>query len=312
MSDYITKIIRAQKPETTDALIKAIQQKYPLPKKEIINLLLQLENENVSYSKRIPKRKDSLPQQTFSKYILSSKGHWYWLSLTLTVITAIAILTITEDTYPLLYMRQILGSAFLLFLPGYVFFKTIFPAKVPIPTSSETFDRIEKIALSIVLSITLVALTGIFLNYTPWGIRTVPMTFSLTALTVLLATTGILREYQIVKVPNPLIEPVEIAIPAKKMPIEIPLNSAIASSIPDLSPPKAPSEQIETPPSKVLIARRIESLEADLKIEENLLIEDITKLNGMLTEKESKSKEYFVTLRKEIKKLELSLKEPES
>lgn len=34
------------------------------------------------------------------------------------------------------------------------------------------------------------------LNYTPWGIRLAPITFSLLALTAVFATVGLIREYQ--------------------------------------------------------------------------------------------------------------------
>ena len=45
------------------------------------------------------------------------------------------------------------------------------------------------------MSLALVPLVGLLLNYTPWGIRLTPITISLLALTTLLSVTGILREH---------------------------------------------------------------------------------------------------------------------
>jgi uncharacterized membrane protein len=81
-------------------------------------------------------------------------------------------------------------------LPGFAFIKALFPAKVPIKTSSENMDTIERIALSFGMSLTLVPLVGLILNYTPWGIRLTPITLSLLSLTIVFATTAVLREYQ--------------------------------------------------------------------------------------------------------------------
>ena len=46
------------------------------------------------------------------------------------------------------------------------------------------------------VSIALVPIVGLILNYTPWGIRLTPITLSLLALTIVFATAAILREYQ--------------------------------------------------------------------------------------------------------------------
>ena len=57
-------------------------------------------------------------------------------------------------------------------------------------------DTIERAALSFGMSLALVPIVGLILNYTPWGIRLTPVILSLLALTVAFATAAILREYQ--------------------------------------------------------------------------------------------------------------------
>jgi len=81
-----------------------------------------------------------------------------------------------------------LGSIFVLFLPGYSLIKALFPTR--------ELDNIERTALSVGMSLALVPITGLLLNYTPWGIRTIPVTLSLTALTIAFATAALIREHE--------------------------------------------------------------------------------------------------------------------
>ncbi len=104
--------------------------------------------------------------------------------------------TIPETAYPIAYIRNVLGIIFVLFLPGFAFIKALFPTTVPLKTTSESLDDIERVALSFGMSLALVPIVGLILNYTPWGIRLTPITLSLLALTVICATAAIAREHQ--------------------------------------------------------------------------------------------------------------------
>jgi len=116
--------------------------------------------------------------------------------LVLTVLVNIAVFApVIRDT-PL---RVPLGLAFVLFVPGYVFIAALFPEAgeppgdaeleggddetqetagfVPIPTGygDRGIDGIERVALAFGLSIAIVPLIGLALNFTPWGIRLTPI-----------------------------------------------------------------------------------------------------------------------------------------
>jgi len=121
-------------------------------------------------------------------HILSANAIWYWIIIAIAAITTTLIFTVPEDAYPIVYVRYVLSSIFVLFLPGYSFTKALFPTK--------EWDIIERTALSIGLSLALVALIGLLLNYTPWGIATTPGTLSLLSITIISATVGIVREHQ--------------------------------------------------------------------------------------------------------------------
>ena len=77
-------------------------------------------------------------------------------------------------------VRIPLGLLMVLFLPGYALIAALFPRK-------DDLDGIERVALSFGLSIAVVPLIGLGLNYTPWGIRLVPVVISLCLFTVIMA-----------------------------------------------------------------------------------------------------------------------------
>ena len=83
-------------------------------------------------------------------------------------------------------LRNILGLPLVLFLPGYALIAALFPAK-------SDLDGIERTALSFGLSIAVVPLIGLGLNYTPWGIRLIPILISLSVFTFAMCGLAYLR-----------------------------------------------------------------------------------------------------------------------
>jgi len=82
--------------------------------------------------------------------------------------------------------RIALGLVFVLFLPGYVLVAALYPRK-------DDLDLVERLALSLGLSIAVVPLIGLGLNYSPWGIRLNPILAFLTLFIVLAAGVAMYR-----------------------------------------------------------------------------------------------------------------------
>jgi uncharacterized membrane protein len=142
-------------------------------------------------------KEEAEPPQNLGEYMLSERAFWFWATVLLAVATAITVAAVTEDSYlPLICLRYVLGLVFILFLPGYTFIKALFPTQAPVKTSSESSDAIERIALSFGMSLALVSIVGLLINYTPWGIRPTPITLSLLAMTVAFALAALSRNYQ--------------------------------------------------------------------------------------------------------------------
>lgn len=86
--------------------------------------------------------------------------------------------------------RKILGLIFVLFLPGYAATAALFP-------ENDQIDGIERVALSFGLSIAIVPLIGLALNFTPWGIRLDPIMASVSGFIVLASLVGWYRRIRL-------------------------------------------------------------------------------------------------------------------
>jgi uncharacterized membrane protein len=89
------------------------------------------------------------------------------------------------------FLRVLFALPSILFIPGYALIAALFPKR-------DDLDAIERVALSFGLSIAVVPLVGLALNYTPWGIRLEPVVTSLVALTLFLVVMGALRRAGVV------------------------------------------------------------------------------------------------------------------
>jgi uncharacterized membrane protein len=105
------------------------------------------------------------------------------------IVIALVLLTCAFILLPPLSdtpMRTILGLPMVLFLPGYALIAALFPKK-------DDLDGIERVALSFGLSIAVVPLIGLGLNYTPWGIRLLPILVSLSFFTIAMCVVAVYR-----------------------------------------------------------------------------------------------------------------------
>ena len=92
------------------------------------------------------------------------------------IIIAIAYTLASSAVLVLLSAGTLVAILLILFAPGYVMTAALFPAKGKL-------DWIERIGFSIGLSITVVPLLGLLLNFTPWGIRFAPIIVTISLFT---------------------------------------------------------------------------------------------------------------------------------
>ena len=106
---------------------------------------------------------------TPSKIPLDLAACYVWLAATLLCV----YLPVLNDSF----LRVLFGIPLILFISGYALIAALFPG-------ARDIDGIERTALSFGLSIAVVPLTALALNYTPWGIRLDPVVISLSILTI--------------------------------------------------------------------------------------------------------------------------------
>lgn len=88
------------------------------------------------------------------------------------------------------FIRTLISLPMLLFLPGYALISTLFPEK-------DRLEGKERVALSIAMSIAIVPLVGLVLNYTSWGIKELSVLAGLSGLTLLLCGIAYIRRAQL-------------------------------------------------------------------------------------------------------------------
>jgi hypothetical protein len=192
IKELILETLKSQKPETTQQLIQFIQDRNGILPYQTAELLTELEDERLaSFAKPKP-----ITHSIFKSYINSKNANWFMCTLLFALTTVLLVLIIPERAYPLTIFRFVLGSIFMLFLPGYTFLRMLFPERILQMTDTKEISNIELIAQSIGVSLVLAGMIGLALNYTPMGIRLVPITLSLLALTVIFATIAVKREFE--------------------------------------------------------------------------------------------------------------------
>ena len=112
--------------------------------------------------------------------------------LVITVWLILAVLSIYVPVINETFIRVIFTVPVILFIPGYVLISALFPEK-------KSIDGIERFALSVGLSIAVVPLIGLGLNYTPFGIRLNPIVISLVLFTVIMMVITIIRRARLPK-----------------------------------------------------------------------------------------------------------------
>jgi hypothetical protein len=188
----IIQIIKEKKPQNVEQLIIFAKEELQIPEQDLLKIILKLQSDG-----KISFKKQPHPTRSIVTYLKTEQTHWYWITIFIAITTAVTVFIIPEELYPWVFIRYILGSIFVLWLPGYTFIKALFPKSATTKASEKNLDTIERIALSIGMSLALVPIVGLLLNYTPWGIRLTPIVLSLLTLTATFATAALLREYQI-------------------------------------------------------------------------------------------------------------------
>ena len=194
LTRIILQVIKEKNPQSVKQLAKILKERVDLEETEITKTLLKLQDEGII------KLESQNPQShSLANYLRTDAAIWYWLTIAAEAITAIFVFTISEDGYPWIYVRNVLGVIFVLFLPGYAFMKALFPINMPSMTSIAHLEKIERIALSIGMSMAIDSILGLLLYYSPWGLDLTTIVPVLLTFTSVFATASVIREHLVKK-----------------------------------------------------------------------------------------------------------------
>ncbi len=190
IKDLILFLVKKRHPNTIEDLILLVQKERKATEEEIFRALHELED-----SKRLQFFEPIFPISS-RDFVFSTRGLWYWAVLVLSAFSVASFLLVSGDDYPFVYLRNALGIIFVMYLPGYSLVKVLFPVRVPLQTRSITIDSIERIVLSLGMSIAITPLICLLFYYTPIGFNLAVIIITILIFTLASATYGVSREYE--------------------------------------------------------------------------------------------------------------------
>jgi len=183
-SEKILLIIQRDSPKTVIEVINKAKKEFNIPRHKTLETIETLrDNEEINLINNY----NDTPKNIF-QYFISISSSWYWSTIILSLFLPMSQIMSADSTYPFLFIRLISNSISLLFLPGYSLSKILFNEK--------EVDHIEILAYSIGISIVTLPLIGFLLNYSHWEISFYPLTLSLSGITIIAATIGLIIEYR--------------------------------------------------------------------------------------------------------------------
>lgn len=180
-SEALLELVKAHPDLEVQEFVKRESEHLGIRKTEAAKTVYQLWQEE-----KITLR-DPDPPSSLLGYGCSHHSLWFWLLFSVVALTTMAIYMLPQRA-PYIYLRYIVGALSVLYLPGAAFIEALYPKE-------EDLQPLERLALSIGVSLALVPLVGLVLNYTPWGIRLNPVFASLCLLTLGLASAALVRKF---------------------------------------------------------------------------------------------------------------------
>jgi hypothetical protein len=179
IKNQINTQLAEEKPKDVKTLVDLITQKYQTPKEDIIQVL-QEEEFKGELTFREPKIEPvtlpgSLKEYLFVKHFFSVE---FWATIAL--VTIMLVLTLIDvQTGFFFYLRYVIVCVVMLILSGWTWTAALFPEL------DEKLRFMERFVTAIGLSVLILILDALFINYTFGFNNVAPVTISLSIFTVL-------------------------------------------------------------------------------------------------------------------------------
>ena len=161
-------------------LVARISQTEKVSRTRVAKVLYRLADDGTVRLQEAPRRSD------FSHYFFSGRNLEFWALSSIPLITGLTMLGM-QPNMPISLVRYILGSLIVLFLPGYGVLKTLY--------LREEMPWVQLLVFSLGLSLAIIPLVGVVLNYSPWGITLSGVFVSFLVIDLSLLFTAAVRQF---------------------------------------------------------------------------------------------------------------------
>jgi uncharacterized membrane protein len=181
--ELVESILKSRHPATVQELARLVMTEITIDDDDFIAVIKEMVRDG-SLSLGEPVREI---ESVWDYLLATSLSMWLLTAVSATILALIAILVI-PDSFPVVIARWLCGAMLVLFLPGYAMLELLFPKQ-------SEMDSLERFIFSVGLSLALVPLVGLVLYYTPWGVQLVPVTVSISVLTIAFLVAAADRKY---------------------------------------------------------------------------------------------------------------------
>ena len=187
----VENALKLRHPATVQELAQIVTAESALCDEDVVQIVKDMAREGSLVLQEPMHKAESL----WDYFLTPTLSLWFWTALGVTAL-AVSIVSFIPDSSSVVVIRWLLGSIFLLFLPGYALLQLLFP-------KASEIRSLERFVLGIGLSLALVPLIGLVLSYTPWGLQFIPVTISMTAFTIASLTAAATRKYLYIREQTP-------------------------------------------------------------------------------------------------------------
>ncbi len=184
LEELILDVLDTKQPENVKELIQLVQEQVDATPKDIEKEIKRLHQKGL-----VSLEEPTLQKEDFSSFLAPKKSRWFWIVISITLLSFVSILVIPETGTPLSYVRYIFAFILVAFLPGYCLNETLFPKE-------DAMDVIERVTFSIGLSFAATALVAFFLSFTPFGLTLATALPTLGSLVIILDVVALIRKYK--------------------------------------------------------------------------------------------------------------------
>ncbi|MBD3189729.1 MAG: DUF1616 domain-containing protein [Candidatus Heimdallarchaeota archaeon] len=178
IKQQIDIILTENEPKTIRELVKIMEEKYDAPEELVLEILRKKEVDQDLTLQEPQPEPTALP--TTIKNYLFQKNYFsieFWITIgTIVLVLILTLVNVQEGVF--FYIRYIVVTFFMLILSGWTFTAVIFPEL------DSKLRFLERAATAIGMSIVVLVLDGLFLNYT-FGLNLIAISLSLTFLSLL-------------------------------------------------------------------------------------------------------------------------------